>query len=65
MDLVELGMGELERVELEHGLCRSESPPEGECPWPPITKVAETPVVREKPFLVVDAKGQYECVWRR
>ncbi len=34
-------------------------PPEGEWPQPPYTKVAETPVVREKPFLEVDAKGRY------
>ena len=34
-------------------------PPAGEWPQPPYTKVAETPVVREKPFLVVDAKGRY------
>ncbi|MBS1800354.1 MAG: coagulation factor 5/8 type domain-containing protein [Acidobacteria bacterium] len=33
--------------------------PEGEWPQPPYTKVATTPVVREKPFLVVDAKGGY------
>jgi hypothetical protein len=32
-------------------------PPEGEWPKPPYTKVAETPVVREKPFLEVNAKG--------
>src|SRR3569833_525245 len=29
-------------------------PPEGEWPQPPYTKVAKTPVVREKPFLEVD-----------
>ena len=34
-------------------------PPEGEWPKPPYTKVAETPVVREKPFLEVDAKGRW------
>ena len=33
--------------------------PEGEWPKPPYTKVAETLVMREKPFLVVDAKGSY------
>jgi len=32
-------------------------PPAGEWPQPPYTKVATTPVVREKPFLWVDAKG--------
>jgi hypothetical protein len=35
------------------------NPPAGEWPKPPYTKVAETPVVREKPFLIVDAKGNY------
>lgn len=34
-------------------------PPEGEWPQPPYTKVAKTPVVREKPFLVVDGKGKW------
>jgi hypothetical protein len=34
-------------------------PPEGDWPQPPYTKVAETPVVREKPFLEVDAAGNY------
>ncbi len=34
-------------------------PPEGEWPQPPYTKVAEVPVVREKPFVVVDAKGRF------
>jgi len=33
--------------------------PEGEWPKPPFTKIAETPVVREKPFLMVDAKGNW------
>jgi len=33
-------------------------PPEGEWPQPPFTKVAQVPVVREKPFLVVDG-GEY------
>ncbi len=33
--------------------------PEGEWPKPPFTKIAQTPVVREKPFLQVDAKGNY------
>jgi hypothetical protein len=35
-------------------------PPEGEWPKPPYTKVAETPIVREKPFLEVDSKGRYD-----
>jgi hypothetical protein len=35
------------------------SPPSGEWPAPPFTKVAQTPVVREKPFLAVDAQGNY------
>jgi hypothetical protein len=33
--------------------------PAGEWPEPPYTKVAETPVVREKPFLMVDKAGRY------
>jgi hypothetical protein len=33
--------------------------PVGEWPKPPYTKVAATPVVREKPFLVVDAAGRW------
>jgi hypothetical protein len=32
-------------------------PPAGEWPTPPYTKVAETPIVREKPFLEVDSAG--------
>jgi hypothetical protein len=35
------------------------SPPSGEWPVPPYTKVAKTPIVREKPFLAVDARGNY------
>jgi hypothetical protein len=34
-------------------------PPVGEWPAPPYTKVPQTPVVREKPFLQIDAKGSY------
>ena len=34
-------------------------PPEGEWPQPPYTKVDKTPIVREKPFLEVDAKGNW------
>ena len=34
-------------------------PPEGAWPKPPFTKVAETPVVREKPFLQVNAAGEF------
>lgn len=33
--------------------------PAGEWPQPPFTKIVQTPVVREKPFLQVDAKGAY------
>jgi hypothetical protein len=33
--------------------------PAGEWPAPPYTKIAATPIVREKPFLVVDARGSY------
>jgi hypothetical protein len=35
------------------------NPPQGEWPQPPYTKVATTPVVREKPFLQVDARGSW------
>src|SRR5258706_8800986 len=34
-------------------------PPEGAWPSPPYTKVAHTPVVREKPFLQVNAGGEF------
>jgi hypothetical protein len=34
-------------------------PPEGEWPQPPYTKVDKTPIVREKPFLGVDARGNW------
>ena len=34
-------------------------PPEGAWPEPPYTKVAQTPVVREKPFLQVNAEGEF------
>jgi hypothetical protein len=37
-----------------------ESPPAGEWPTPPYTKVDRTPVVREKPFLWVDRRD----IWR-
>jgi len=33
--------------------------PAGEWPKPPYTKIAKTPIVREKPFLQVDAAGNY------
>ena len=34
-------------------------PPQGEWPAPPYTKVAETPLIREEPFLQVDKAGNY------
>ncbi len=34
-------------------------PPAGDWPKPPYTKIAETPIVREKPFLEADASGNY------
>jgi hypothetical protein len=34
-------------------------PPAGNWPTPPYTKVAQTPIVREKPFLEVDGSGRY------
>lgn len=33
--------------------------PAGDWPTPPYTKVALTPIVREKPFLTVDGRGNY------
>jgi len=35
------------------------SPPLGEWPKPPYTKVEQTPVIREKPFLEFDANGKW------
>ena len=35
------------------------SPPAGEWPNPPYTKIARAPIVREKPFLEVDPSGKY------
>lgn len=35
------------------------NPPAGEWPEPPFTKVDKTPVIREKPFLQVDAHGRW------
>ncbi len=37
----------------------SPDPPAGEWPSPPYTKIALTPIIREKPFLQVDAAGNY------
>lgn len=37
------------------------NPPQGEWPQPPYTKVARTPVAREKPFWEVDRNGKW-CV---
>jgi len=34
-------------------------PPAGEWPNPPFTKVQRTPIVREKPFLEMDSKGNW------
>ena len=34
-------------------------PPQGDWPEPPYTKVARVPIVREEPFLQVDAAGNY------
>ncbi len=33
--------------------------PPGEWPDPPYTKIAKTPIIREKPFLQVDPRGHY------
>ena len=38
------------------------NPPEGEWPNPPYTKIAQTPIVREKPFLQVDSSGNYSIL---
>src|SRR5277367_1787103 len=35
------------------------NPPEGEWPNPTYTKIQQTPIVREKPFLQVDSSGNY------
>ncbi len=35
------------------------NPPEGEWPKPPYTKIARTPIIREKPFLQIDSSGNY------
>src|ERR1700722_2933457 len=35
------------------------NPPEGEWPKPPYTKIAQTPIVREKPFLQTDSSGNF------
>ena len=34
-------------------------PPAGDWPAPPYTRIAETPIVREKPYLEVDASGKF------
>ena len=36
--------------------------PDGDWPKPPYTKIAATPIVREKPFLQVDAHGRWSVV---
>jgi hypothetical protein len=38
------------------------NPPAGEWPSPPYTKVPRTPVIREKPFLTVDARGEWSML---
>jgi hypothetical protein len=40
-------------------------PPAGEWPNPPFTKVDRTPIVREKPFLTMDSRGDYGPAIRR
>ena len=38
------------------------NPPQGAWPEPPYTKIAHTPVVREKPFLQVNAAGEFSVL---
>ncbi|MFK4084702.1 RICIN domain-containing protein [Kribbella sp. NPDC020789] len=38
----------------------AENAPAGSFPDPPYTKIAQTPVVREKPYLYIDAAGAYK-----
>ncbi len=38
------------------------NPPEGEWPSPSYTKIQQTPIVREKPFLQVDSSGNYSVL---
>jgi len=38
------------------------NPPVGDWPSPPYTRVTQTPIVREKPFLQVDAAGKYSVL---
>ena len=38
----------------------SQNAPAGSFPNPPYTKVAQTPVIREKPYLYIDASGNYK-----
>jgi len=38
------------------------NPPPGEWPKPPYTKIAQTPIVREKPFLIADAHGKLSVI---
>ncbi|HTC76848.1 MAG TPA: hypothetical protein VK684_14805 [Edaphobacter sp.] len=35
------------------------NPPDGEWPKPPYTKIAKTPIIREKPFLQIGSSGNY------
>ncbi|MFC9691075.1 RICIN domain-containing protein [Kribbella sp. NPDC056951] len=38
----------------------AENAPAGSFPEPPYTKVAQTPIIREKPYLYVDSAGAYQ-----
>ncbi|GAA0582538.1 RICIN domain-containing protein [Kribbella sandramycini] len=38
----------------------AENAPAGNFPEPPYTKVAQTPIIREKPYLYIDAAGAYK-----
>jgi hypothetical protein len=38
------------------------NPPSGNWPSPPFTVVPQTPVIREKPYLVIDSSGNYSVI---
>ena len=53
-------VGQLDRRELEHGLRRRRQPARADAGRArPTPTIDQTPIVREKPYLCVDAAGQY------